>query len=426
MTDMRLVGWLVRRRASGPEMRRPARMMPMWASLGGTFVTAVAVAGGALWVGLDLLDVHGVRRERQISSSVLFDLVKLSFAVVAGLGGLVALVVAYRKQRTEENAALRENTKLHSDRFTSAVAQLGDSSPAIQLGGVHALAGLADDAPTRQLRQTCIDVLCAYLRLPYDPEPSHHPGDGQDPAELARARTVYRALREVRHTIIRIIGNHLRDDATVVSWQGHDFDFTDVVFDGGDLSQAVFTGGTVSFRKARFVDGTIDLNYARFASDVVNFGGARFEGGRINFLGAAFTGGAVIFSHARFEGGTVTFGSAYFEGGMATFRLAEFRGGKVDFGRARFEGGKVDFGRARFEGGKVDFGSAKFKGGTVDFGSALFMGGKVDFGSAEFRGGTVHFERARFEGGAVNFARAMGQRPMGLPDGIGEQLDRSG
>ncbi|WP_242911078.1 hypothetical protein [Actinomadura terrae] len=53
-----------------------------------------------------------------------------------------------------------------TDRFTAAVAQLGDPSPAIQLGGVHALAGLADDAPTREFRQTCIDVLCAFLRLP--------------------------------------------------------------------------------------------------------------------------------------------------------------------------------------------------------------------------------------------------------------------
>ena len=64
-----------------------------------------------------------------------------------------------------------------------------------------------------------------------------------------------------------------RDDATV-SWQGHDLDFTDVVFDGGDLPGAVFTGATVSFRGARFVGGT------------VNFGGARFEGGTVTFIGA--------------------------------------------------------------------------------------------------------------------------------------------
>jgi hypothetical protein len=71
------------------------------------------------------------------------------------------------QRRTHE---LPERGQL-TDRFTAAVAQLGDPSPAIQLGGVHALAGLADDATTGTLRQTCIDVLCVYLRLPYEPDP---------------------------------------------------------------------------------------------------------------------------------------------------------------------------------------------------------------------------------------------------------------
>jgi hypothetical protein len=34
----------------------------------------------------------------------LFDLVKLAFAVVAGIGGVVALVIAYRRQRLAEQA----------------------------------------------------------------------------------------------------------------------------------------------------------------------------------------------------------------------------------------------------------------------------------------------------------------------------------
>src|SRR6185312_8031775 len=85
---------------------------------------------------------------------------------------------------------------------------------------VHAMAGLADD--WKQNRQTCVDVLCAYLRLPYDPDP----GEDADPAE----KTAYRANREVRHTVIRLIGAHLRPGAAV-TWQGLDFDFTGVVFE---------------------------------------------------------------------------------------------------------------------------------------------------------------------------------------------------
>ncbi|WP_434091253.1 hypothetical protein [Streptomyces flaveus] len=74
-------------------------------------------------------------------------MVKLSFGAVAGAGALVALVVAYRRQRIDEDAALREATRLHTERFTAAVSQLGEESAAVRLGGVHALADLADDAP---------------------------------------------------------------------------------------------------------------------------------------------------------------------------------------------------------------------------------------------------------------------------------------
>jgi hypothetical protein len=73
---------------------------------------------------------------------------------------------------------------------------------------VYAMAGLADD--WSENRQTCIDVLCGYLRIPYAPDP------GQDAPEPERL--VFRASREVRHTVIRVITTHLRDDA-VVPWQ---------------------------------------------------------------------------------------------------------------------------------------------------------------------------------------------------------------
>ncbi|GII05322.1 hypothetical protein Pta02_73300 [Planobispora takensis] len=82
----------------------------------------------------------------------------------------------------------------------------------------------------------------AYLRMPYRPDP----GDDGDADE----RLLFAGLREVRHTIIRIITSHLRDDAAV-SWQGYDFDFTGVVFDGADFTHTVFSGSTVSFGDAR-------------------------------------------------------------------------------------------------------------------------------------------------------------------------------
>ncbi|WP_329167424.1 hypothetical protein OHB49_45090 (plasmid) [Streptomyces sp. NBC_01717] len=187
------------------------------------------MAATVFYTGWDLLDARGLKPEHRINSKTLFDLVKLSTSVVAG-----ALVVAYRRQRIDEGGALREDTRLHTERFTAAVSQLGDDSAAIRLGGVHTLAGLADDAPTRDIRQTCIDVVCAYLRLPYTAETGLSASDAD--------------LREVRHTVIRLIRDHLRLPAKHPhSWQGHDFDFTDATFDGGDFSRATFSSSRVDF-----------------------------------------------------------------------------------------------------------------------------------------------------------------------------------
>jgi hypothetical protein len=63
------------------------------------------------------------------------------------------------------------------------------------------MAALADDWPEN--RQTCIDVLCAYLRLPFEPDP----GD----EAVGSARLDFRASREVRHTVIRVTIAHLKE-----------------------------------------------------------------------------------------------------------------------------------------------------------------------------------------------------------------------
>ncbi|WP_331718295.1 pentapeptide repeat-containing protein [Streptomyces sp. NBC_00134] len=384
-----------------------------------TFLTAIAVAGGVFFAVWSLLNAQGLKAEPKLSSSTLFDLVKLSFGVVAGAGALVALVVAYRRQRVDEDGALREDTRLHTERFTAAVSQLGAESVAVRLGGVHALAGLADDAPTRELRQTCIDVLCAYLRLPYTAETDLPQGD-------ADAHHAYLALREVRHTVIRLIRDHLcLTPDHPDSWQGHDLDFTGVVFDGGDFDRATFSGGRISFIGAEFLGGQVSFGLARFSGGTVVFADAEFSGGQVNFGGAEFSGGQVSFDGAKFSGSTVlfgaatfsrsrvTFGDAEFSGGTVFFGGAEFSGGTVLFGGAKFSGSTVLFGGATFSGGQIFFGGAEFSGGTVFFGGATFSGGQVSFGDAEFSGSRILFGDAEFSGGTVDFSAAVGAMPSG-------------
>jgi len=233
-------------------------------------------------------------------------------AFIAATAGLVALWSVYVNTRNlqlgqhtlevnqEANRRSLEATREGqlANRYTSAAEQLGHGKPAVRLAGVYAMARLADD--WKPQRQACIDVMCAYLRMPYNPEEAE-PGE-----------------REVRLTVIRLIRDHLQEDAHV-SWGGRAFNFTDAIFDGGDFSGATFSG------------------------DTVTFSGATFNGGTVNFSGATFNGGTVLFLLATFSGGTVLFLLATFSGGRVDFSLATFSGGRVDFSGARFNGGRVDF-----------------------------------------------------------------------------------
>ncbi|WP_333773322.1 pentapeptide repeat-containing protein [Streptomyces sp. IBSBF 3136] len=294
------------------------------------FIAALAVATAVFYTGWDLLGARGLKPEDRIDSKTLFDLVKLSFGVVAGAGALVALVVAYRCQRVDEAGAYREDTRLHTERFSQAVDKLGSDSPAVRLGGVHALAGLVDDAPDDSLRQTCIDVLCAYLQLPFTPDP------GDDPADQEEHHR-YLALRKVRHTILHLIGDHYRRPrGTHGSWEGCNLNLNGVTIDGPmDVSGATFSGGAVAFGGAAFSAGTVDFNRATFSGGRVHFDGAAFSAGTVNFDGAAFSGGFVSFDRATFSGGTVEFDGAAFSDGTVHFHNAAFSGGRVTFEGAR-------------------------------------------------------------------------------------------
>src|SRR6516225_532821 len=209
-----------------------------------------------------------------------------------------------------------QRTRTLNERFDTVAEHLGsDKPPAVRVAAVYAMASLADDWPEQ--RQMCVDVLCAYLRMPYEPEPG-------DDAPMEK-RLAFRASREVRHTVIRVITAHLNGTAPV-SWCGLNFDFVGAVFDGGDFSGAKFSSGTVNFGGAKFSGGT------------VGFGGAEFSGGTVSFAGAEFSGAMVDFVGAKMSGGTVGFGYAGFSGGPVNFSSAKFSGAEVEFVGSKFTG----------------------------------------------------------------------------------------
>ena len=250
-----------------------------------------------------------------------------------------------------------QRTRTLNERFATAADRLGsDKPPAVRLAGVYAMAGLADDWP--ESRQTCVDVLCAYLRMPYVPDP------GDDAPALERL--AFQASREVRHTVIRVICTHLRPDAAV-SWQGHNLDFTGVVFDGGNFTGACFPGGTVRFNGAKFSGGETSFRDVVFSGGEVGFRGAVFSGGEVDFGGAEFSDGELGFDGAAVSGGEISFGGAAFSAGVVSFSAAKFSGSTISFGDAVFSGGTVGFRRAVFSGGTVGFRSSVSSGGEVDF-----------------------------------------------------------
>ncbi|MEV6826153.1 pentapeptide repeat-containing protein [Amycolatopsis sp. NPDC051102] len=256
-----------------------------------------AAATVLLWLALGLPSAPG--------PDTRLNVIKIALSVVAGVGGVVALVVAYRKQRIGEVAEARERVKVLNDRFASACAQIGHDKPAVRLAGLYAMASLADE--WAEQRQVCIDVLCAYLRIPYEPaldSPWYHDEES-----------------EVRFSVTSVISDHLRPGAPV-SWQGHEFNLLRVILRSADFADIQVPAGRLLFSLARFPAGW------------TSFDGMHVCGGEVWFGGADFRGGRVTFDNAEFSGGRVQFDGAAFTGGEVTFRGARFTGGEVDLSRA--------------------------------------------------------------------------------------------
>jgi hypothetical protein len=111
-----------------------------------------------------------------------------------------AIELARLKAQSEQldSTLAEQRTRTLNERFDTVAGQLGsDKSPAVRLAGVYAMAGLADD--WQDHRQMCVDVLCAYLRMPYEPEPGDDApvekrgggegGDGGPPRQPPRSAT---------------------------------------------------------------------------------------------------------------------------------------------------------------------------------------------------------------------------------------------
>ncbi|MEV6279115.1 pentapeptide repeat-containing protein [Nocardia sp. NPDC051832] len=348
------------------------------------------------------------------------DVTKVALTVVAGVGGVVALVIAYRRQRDLEQSRFVE-------RFGTAAAQLGATDVAVRIAGVYAMAGVADESDGLR-RQQCIDVLCGYLRLPYSPElgGNHQTkrvqkqprwpdgGDNEDHFEYRQND------REVRATIVRVIADHLRPTAEY-SWSTSNFDFRTAHLEDVDLTEATFSGdvlfGGATFSGDAWFGGTSFARAAQFEKTTF-FGVAWFEGATFSedamFDGASFAGGgrftlARFFSNAWFNSASFT-AAARFEqakfGDAALFNEVKFSG-STGFGGVTFIG-EAWFVGTMFTEDTVFEGAAFSKQSRFD-GASFF--GDVGFDQATFIG-AAQFEGVAFSGAAL-FARVdFGSEPI--------------
>ena len=345
------------------------------------------------------------------------DTTQIVLTVIAGLGAAVALVVAYRRQRDAELARFDE-------RFAAAAAQLGAPTAAERLAGVYAMAALADT--WEQHRQQCIDVLCGYLRLPYDPTNallttvvSEH--TWPIGAATGKETRTYEQLpndREVRLTIISTITHHLRDPAdggAPISWQGHDLDFTGATFDGGDFSRRQLhrrpghlRPGDVHRRQGHLRRGGVHRRL-RSTSTRRRSPAARSPSTRRSSPAAWSPS-----TEAQFTGGEVTFAGASSPAARSTSTGAKFTGGQVTFAGASSPAARSpSTGPVHRRPGHLRRGGVHRRPGHLRRGA--FTGGQVTFDGAEFTGGQVTFDGAEFTARPGHLRRGDIHRRCGDP-----------
>jgi uncharacterized protein YjbI with pentapeptide repeats len=405
-------------------------------------LAATALTWHFLWrwiAGLDLGSDPAVK-DRAVAR---LDAAKVAVSVGVGLGGVAALYLAARRQRTQELELEARHAELAHTRhdaeasritelYTKASDQLGSETAPVRLAGIYALERLAQDNVSQ--RQTVVNVLCAYLRMPYE-VPGSAPDDDASPQARAEYAKQVQEL-QVRLTAQRILADHARlepeggtggqffwddldldlSDATLIDFSMADCRVRDIrfvrtmFFGASRFTGTTFTGnawfGTTTTKGCATFKGSTDFTCTTFAKEAhfdsvrfahdAHFWGAIFEGdtyfNRANFTSQAWFTRQKSHPPARFKR-LASFGNAEFEG-PSSFDGVKFAGA------ARFSGAPFAF-DAHFRGAifkqDSELNGIKFEEG-VDFSEAIFEG-RADLASTRF-GGTVSFRHAKFSQGA--------------------------
>lgn len=160
-----------------------------------------------------------------------------------------------QRQDLEDRRTDHDRDRADDERFARAVELLGHETDQVRVGAMHALAGLA--RTRSQYTQTVLDVLCSYLRRPFD-----HP-KWMDPEELAEFADLppippeMERERHARQTAQRLIIELLptRDEPDPPTY---DLDLTRAWLERFNLSDRVV--GRIAAYRCRFRHST---NFSR-------------------------------------------------------------------------------------------------------------------------------------------------------------------
>ncbi|MFE6308322.1 pentapeptide repeat-containing protein [Nocardiopsis sp. NPDC057823] len=295
------------------------------------------------------------------------DAIRTGLTVGAGTGGAMALLISARRQWLGEQTFLHEievskenaNDALEkriTELQANAANQISSESAPTRLSGLYTLERLAQDNPRH--RQVIINIICAYLRMPFNPK-REDLEEGDDPQK--EIFNHHEQEREVRLAAQDILALHLRETPN-----------------GTSQEDQYWPGMRLNLSRATL----IDIDFSGCTTFKSHFEKAEFHG-RTNFSKASL--GSASFEQARFTNQT-DFSDCQFTG-TATLRGVEFLERCV-LNNATFLG-------------DADFRECKIRG-DLDFENTSFLGG-VDFSQSEFENGG-HFYRCKFDGNAA-FAR---------------------
>lgn len=226
---------------------------------------------------------------REAPPKTVLETIRTSASLGVGTGGGAALWLAARRQRSTEISIRRRDHDAAETRVTElygrAAEQLSADKAPVRLAGIFALERLGQTYPDH--RQTIVDLVCAYLRMPPEGAGAEEYGGPQE--------------FEVRQTAQRILATHLR---VTEDGEAERRFWPDITLNLAGASLHTFTFSRCRVRSASFAN-------AVFHGPAV-FRGTTFESGA-DFRGVRFTG-LGDFRRVTFLGEGVTFRGTSFEG----------------------------------------------------------------------------------------------------------------